>query len=240
MNNNYDHRLINLLVYAMTIESKSNKSINVPTIQIEIIKSNDCDKVITFLRENFFPQAPLASCEPKWIPSAEDEADLRKCIIHYGCSIMAMENDELVGVCIALPKKRSSIDEYYKEAEKAGKTKHGYIMKLLGDTNSKADIFNRYGVEEILYLFLASVAANQRGRNIAGLMTRELMRLGKSMNYEVLSMDCSSYYCAQVCERLGMDCLNSTLYAEYLDEMGEVMFKPKPPHVAMKTYAQRL
>ncbi|XP_005186939.1 arylalkylamine N-acetyltransferase-like 2 [Musca domestica] len=217
----------------------NNKSSNAD-IQMKIIATEDCDKVIKFLWENFFPYAPLAGSEPKWIPSREDEMVLREGITKHNCSIVAMKEDQIIGVSIALPKNRSAADEYFEAAKKAGKNKHGYIMQLLGEIMCKTDIFNRYGVEETLYVYLVSVAPNQRGRNIAYLMMRELMRVGKEKKFEVLSIDCSSYYCAQVCERLGMECLSTVPFSDYLDEKGEVIFRPSPPHVAMETYAQRL
>lgn len=212
----------------MADQSKQNynnkgKTLSDNGIQMKIITAHDCDKAIKFLWENFFPYAPLAGSEPKWIPSQEDERELRECIIKYGCSIMALERDQLIGVSVALPKNRSSADDYLEAAKKAGKNKHGYIMQLLGEILCKTEIFNRYGVEEILYVYLVSVATNQRGRNIAALMMRQLMLVAKQSNYEVLTVDCSSYYCAQVCERLGMECLNTVRFSEYVDEKGEMI-----------------
>ncbi|XP_013108744.2 arylalkylamine N-acetyltransferase-like 2 isoform X1 [Stomoxys calcitrans] len=211
------------------------------TLEIRVIQPEEAHKIVKFLVENFFAHAPLSSCHPKNVLTAEDEAKLCKCIEIYGCSIMALEGDELVGVCVALPKNRSSIDEYFQQADELGKdNKNGQILRLLGEVNRDAGIFDRYGVEEILYLFLASVATSHGGRNIATRMTQEWMRLGKLWNYQVLSMDCSSYYCARVCERLGMECLNTVLFDEYRDDSGNPIFKPALPHVAMKTFAQRL
>ncbi|XP_061395977.1 arylalkylamine N-acetyltransferase-like 2 [Musca vetustissima] len=153
---------------------------------------------------------------------------------------MALEKAEIIGVSIALPKNHASIGEYFEAAQKAGKTKHGYIMQLFGEIILKTDVFKRYGVEEVLYLYIASVAPNQRGRNIGALMLGELMQLAKEKNYKVLTADCSSYYCAKVCERMGMECLSTVAFADYLNEEGEVIFKPPAPHVAMKTYAKRV
>uniref|UniRef100_A0A1I8NMR7 N-acetyltransferase domain-containing protein n=1 Tax=Stomoxys calcitrans TaxID=35570 RepID=A0A1I8NMR7_STOCA len=192
------------------------------TLEIRVIQPEEAHKIVKFLVENFFAHAPLSSCHPKNVLTAEDEAKLCKCIEIYGCSIMALEGDEL-------------------QADELGKdNKNGQILRLLGEVNRDAGIFDRYGVEEILYLFLASVATSHGGRNIATRMTQELMRLGKLWNYQVLSMDCSSYYCARVCERLGMECLNTVLFDEYRDDSGNPIFKPALPHVAMKTFAQRL
>ncbi|XP_075168790.1 arylalkylamine N-acetyltransferase-like 2 [Haematobia irritans] len=210
-------------------------------IEIKVIKPKDLDRVEEFLMENFLRNAPLSSCPPVKEPSAEDKEKIRKCIEIYGCSLMALEGDTLVGVFVAMPKNRSSIDEYFENAQQLGKTnKYGQIMQLLGEINRDAGIFDRYGVDEILYLYIASVASSHGGRGIAAQMTRELMRLAKEWNYKVLSMDCSSYYCTRVCERLGLECLNTVVFEDYKDESGNPIFKPALPHRAMKTFAQRL
>lgn len=218
----------------------SNNAKPTTTLKIRVAQPEDSERVVEFLKDNFYPYAPLTSCEPKRIVTVEDENNLHECI-GYGCSLMALKDDQLVGVSVAMPQKRSSIDGYFATAKKLGNTKAGQMFRLLGEVNRDASVFDRYGVDEILYLFLSSVAPNHRGSNIATLMTQELMRLGKEKwNYQVLTVDCSSFYCAQVCERLGMECINTVIFSEYLDENGNPIFKPAAPHVAMKTYAQLL
>uniref|UniRef100_A0A1I8PZ48 aralkylamine N-acetyltransferase n=1 Tax=Stomoxys calcitrans TaxID=35570 RepID=A0A1I8PZ48_STOCA len=215
------------------------KPLNHDNLEIRIIQTKDVDKAVNFLMEYFFPNTPLSVAENK--PTAENALEIRQCIETYGCSIMALEGDEIVGVCTASPKTRASIEEYFVEADKLGKTnRYGQILRLVGEVNRGAAIFDHYGVENILCLYQAAVAPSHGGRNIATRMTQELMRLAKNWNYQVLSMDCSCHYSARVCERLGMECLNTIAYDTYRNDSGEVIFKPPFPHVAMKTYAKRL
>lgn len=52
----------------------------------------------------------------------------------------------------------------------------------------------------------------------------------------MIYVECSSYFSAKVVEKLGFKCIYSMSYKDYVNEQGEVVFKPQPPHEQFKIY----
>lgn len=53
----------------------------------------------------------------------------------------------------------------------------------------------------------------------------------------MIYVECSSYYTAKAAEKLGLKCIHSVTYSDYIDEKGEVVFKTQPPHKCFQVYA---
>lgn len=52
----------------------------------------------------------------------------------------------------------------------------------------------------------------------------------------MIDVECSSYFTAKAVEKLGFKCIYSLLYMDYVNEKGEIVFKPQPPHEHFKIY----
>ncbi|XP_065368982.1 arylalkylamine N-acetyltransferase 1-like [Calliphora vicina] len=213
-------------------------------IKIRVIQPEDSVEVVKFVVEHFYRDEPLCSIEPKIVASQTDIDDILECI-KAGSSIMATREvadskEELLAVNIAAPKDATCIEKYFKTAEKEGNTKYGQILKLLAIANRKADIFQRYQVTKIFYSFITCVKPTARGCNLGKRLKLEIMALGKSLGYEVLAADCTSFYSAIVCERLGMDRVYFIAYQDYVDENNRPIFCPPLPHVGLSSFAIRL
>lgn len=213
-------------------------------IKFRVIQPNDYEQVIDFVVENFYRDEPLSRIEPKVVPGESDRADILACL-QGGTSILAVQikengDEELVAVNTAVVKDSSCIDKYFETAEREGSTKYGQIMKLLGIASREADVFQKYGVQKILYSFMSCVKPTLRGKNIGVRIKLELMDMGRRMGYKLITADCTSYYSARVCERLDWDRVNFLAYKDYVDENNEPIFKPPPPHEGLTSFAKRL
>ncbi|XP_023304692.2 arylalkylamine N-acetyltransferase 1-like [Lucilia cuprina] len=213
-------------------------------IKIRVIQPEDSEQVVNFIVEHFYRDEPLCATEPKIVASQTDIDDILECI-RAGTSIMATKElshgeEELLAVNIAAPKDATCIEKYFKTAEKAGNTKYGQILKLLAIANRNADIFQRYNVSTIFYSFITCVKPSARGHNLGKRLKLEIMALGKTLGYQVLAADCTSFYSAGVCERLGMDRVHFIAYQDYVDENNRPIFNPPSPHVGLSSFAIRL
>lgn len=213
-------------------------------IKFRVVQPQEYEQVVDFIIEHFYRDEPLSCLEPKVIPNETDRADILACL-RGGTSILAVQikengEEELVAVNTAVPKDPSSIEKYFQTAEKEGNTKYGQILKLLGVANRSADVFTRYGVDKIFYSFMTCVKPTIRGKNLGVRLKQELMELGRRLGYKVLTADCTSFYSARVCERMGWDLVNFIAYKDYVDENNEPIFKPPPPHVGLNSFAVRL
>lgn len=213
-------------------------------IVIRVVQPHEYEQVVQFIIENFYRDEPLCSTEPKVVPGETDRADIMECL-KGGTSILAMQvkengEEQLVGVNIGVPKDPSSVEKYFKAAEKEGNTKYGQILKFLGIANRQADIFNRYGVDKLFYSFMSCVLPTCRGRNLGTRLKEELMALGKRLGYKLVTVDCSSFYSARLCKKMGWDVVNFIPYSEYKDEKGQQIFNPPAPHEGLTTLAVRI
>lgn len=52
----------------------------------------------------------------------------------------------------------------------------------------------------------------------------------------MIAVECSSYFTAKAVEKLGFQCIYSLLYMDYVNEQGDVVFKPQPPHEHIKIF----
>lgn len=213
-------------------------------IVIRIVEPHEYEQVVQFIIDYFYRDEPLCSTEPKVVPGETDRADIMQCL-KGGTSILAVQvkengEEELVGVNIGVPKDPSCVEKYYKAAEKEGNTKYGQIMKLLAIGTEKADLFNRYGVDKLFYSFMSCVKPTLRGKNLGTRLKVELMALGKRLGYKLVTVDCTSFYSARLCKRMGWDVVNFMPYKDYVDENNQPIFNPPAPHEGMTTLAVRV
>lgn len=218
----------------------SGKSDN---IKFRVVKPEESEKIVDFVIEHFYRDEPLCSLEPKIVPTELDRMHILKCT-KGGTSIMAVqetpEGEKLVAINIGVVKGPESVQEYYDEAAAEGNTKYGQILKLLGDANTKADIFKRYNVDKVFYSFMSCVEPTLRGCNMGTRLKTELMALAKRLGYKVVTVDCTGFYSARVVERMGWELMNTVYYKDYKDESGKQIFEPPAPHEGLKTYAVRV
>ncbi|XP_073837336.1 arylalkylamine N-acetyltransferase-like 2 [Musca autumnalis] len=211
-------------------------------IELKVIKEEHREKIADLLRKFFFPDEPLTGhTEPIGVASASEEEFVLD-NIKYGTCVMAVHKptNKIVGACMAGPQGVDEADKLFEEAAKEGDTKWGKILKMLACIERDAKVSQRYGVDKILYIIGTCVDSSMRGKNIGAYLYNAVRDLGKEKGYQLLRADCSSFYSAQIKERLGWDCINTVVYSEFVDENNKPYFSPPPPHVNCRSYALRL
>lgn len=214
---------------------------NVGDVKICVIKPQDRQRVLDFLRLHYYREEPLTvGTEPQQQDPADEEFNMSN--IEHGTCLMAVhgENETIVGAVLAGPKGPHEADHLFEDAAKEGSSKWGVILKFLACVERDANVCPRYGVEKVLHAHVLGVDSKTRGKNIGSRLLAELKLLGKQLNYELLAVDCTSYYSAMICDRLGWDCVNTVYYKDYLDENQCQVFHVTPPHDCCKTFAVRL
>lgn len=215
--------------------------------EIRIAQPEDKKELLKFLHNNYYYEEPLSiSMEPKGPDPNDEEFVMNN--LQYGCSLVAVqtekENSEkvntTVGTLISGPKYPDDLSKLLKEAEKFGNSKWGHIMKIIACIEHDANVFERYQVSKVMHAHALAVHSEVRGKSLGITLLKELIKLSKSLDYEVITIDCTSYYSAKLCDRLAWDCINILQYSDYLDDNNQQVFRPEAPHCCIKTYALRL
>ncbi|XP_061393501.1 arylalkylamine N-acetyltransferase-like 2 [Musca vetustissima] len=211
-------------------------------IELRIVQEEDREAILEVLRKFFFKDEPLTGfTEPMGVASVtEEEYVLNQ--IKYGTSVMAIHKptNKVVGACMAGPQGVDEADHLFEESAKEGDTKWGKILKMLACIERDAKVSQRYGVEKILYIIGTCVDSSMRGKNLGSRLYNAVRDLGKQKGYQLLRADCTSFYSAQIKERLGWDCINTIVYKEFVDDNNKPYFSPPAPHDACRSYALRL
>ncbi|XP_011188381.2 arylalkylamine N-acetyltransferase-like 2 [Zeugodacus cucurbitae] len=205
-------------------------------IQIQVIQLCDRDKVLDFLRSHYYQEEPLTiGSEPKEQDPEDEKFNMSQ--ITHGTCLMALSGEYIVGVLISGPKSSNEAEHLFEDAARFGPTKWGAALTILACAERDSNVYKRYNIAKALHIHILAVDAKLRGRAIGSRLIGEVKNLGRQLSYPLLTLDCTSYYSARLCERLNMDCVNVIKYEDYLDEEGKPIFKPPPPHEFLKTFA---
>ncbi|XP_067642423.1 arylalkylamine N-acetyltransferase-like 2 [Eurosta solidaginis] len=218
-------------------------------IEIYVIKLADQKEVLNFLRKHYYPEEPLTiGREPK-TQDAEDEKFQMSQILHGTC-LMAVQtvvacndnasDERIVGVLLSGPKSNGEAEDLFEEAERLGSTKWGTILRVLAYAERETNVFKRYNISKALHIHCLAVDVAARGCSVGLRLIEQLMNIGRQLEYLLMTLDCTSYYSAKLCERLEMECINVIKYDEYLDCNGKPIYTPPAPHESLKTFATRL
>lgn len=228
---------------------RKNSSFNVDKIKIRRVKPKDSERVLEFLRIHYYKEEPLTiGIQPVEQTKENEEYDIATIAegfslmaLHSSCRIRGCGPDErIVGVVLAGSKKCDESKHLFEEAAKFGPTKDGHILQFLACVERDANVYERYNVDKALHADLLSVDANVRGKKLGTRLMLALAKLGRRKRYPLLTIDCTSYYSAQLIANLGWDCVNVMYYVDYVDDDEEPVFQPPPPHFCCKTYAVAL
>uniref|UniRef100_A0A0K8W7E8 aralkylamine N-acetyltransferase n=1 Tax=Bactrocera latifrons TaxID=174628 RepID=A0A0K8W7E8_BACLA len=223
------------------------KPSQVDNIRIRVIKLNESDDVLKFIRIHFYPDEPMNIGSAQGHPDLEDEQFNISQIAH-GTSLMAMQqqtagsilSERIVGVLLSGPKHSNEAEHLFKEAARYGSSNWGTQVGILAQAERDCNVYERYNVERALHIHALAVDKSLRGLAIGMRLLEKFKGLGLELKYPLMTLDCTSLYSAKSAERVGMNCVNVIKYADYLDKEGEVVYKPPPPHEYLKTYAMRL
>lgn len=114
------------------------------------------------------------------------------------------------------------------------------ILALLEFVDTQFNLFEIYpDIDRYLDGKFLSVNSNYRGQGIAGKLLQRTMDYMLEHNIPIMSVVCSSYYSARVCEKLDYKEVYQLRYADYVVD-GENPLLPAEPHTSVKALVKRV
>lgn len=204
------------------------------SFRIEVIKAEDVDGVIAFLKERFFK---VGSCrwfkEISFLISSfhcfQDEPlnsslDLGDCpeLEHFcrsgldsGLSLKVIDElGTIIGVAVNSKVKRGEVedDSVYRGHEKFYK-----IIQVSEHAAKQVDLFGKHPeVNEYLEAKVLSVSADYRCQGIGKLLVNARLKLMEDLGIPVFYIQCSSYFAARIMEKSGFEEAFTMPYKEFL------------------------
>ncbi|XP_075232597.1 arylalkylamine N-acetyltransferase 1-like isoform X1 [Lycorma delicatula] len=221
---------------------------NTSPYTISKISNRDADRVIDFLRRFFFKDEPLNVAVGLLDDPNSNCLELEQyCInsIPDGASLMAQNNaGDIVGVClngIDVRGGTKASEEVNVADEECSNPKFKKILNLLSVVGKQSDVFGQFpNIDKVLEVRILSVDDNYRGKGIAKSLIERSKSLGQEIGIPMIRVDCTSAFSAMAVAHLGFQCIYTLQYAEYLDNNGEPIFNPPPPHSCVKTFVYPL
>jgi N-acetylglutamate synthase-like GNAT family acetyltransferase len=209
-------------------------------ISIRVAKDDDCDAILTFIREHYYKEEPITISHPEAGHTVDDEAFCMTHVVH-DTVLVAIDGESaaLVGVLIAGPIVPGDADEMLRNAEKSSK-KWSDIQKLLAYIETKADVLGKFNLERALHCHVLTVHQAYRGNRIGQRLFEQCFANAQKLNYKLMSVDCTSIFTNQIAERCGMNCISTVTYDEYNEFIGEKLFQPREPNFEIKTFVREI
>lgn len=214
------------------------------SIVYRIAVACDYDKILDFIRKNYYPEEPITIGN---MPLAQDSADeeFSMSVIPFGASVVAIDsnkNDEIIGVILAGPIERGEAGHMVEEAKQCAldNKKWSEILLLLAHLEENANIYERYNIDKALHIHVMAVSNKYRGKSIGLNLMENCFNAGKSLGYPLVTVDCTSIFSIRIAEKLHMDNIFTLAFADYKDSTGRQIFSPPMPHTHIKTFAKIL
>ncbi|XP_075233267.1 arylalkylamine N-acetyltransferase-like 7 [Lycorma delicatula] len=208
-------------------------------IEIEYpIPEDRYDDVIVHLRNNFFPDEPLNCsvnlCQPGQAHKGLEDHCLKTLKDKY--SIMAYETStgEIAGVVLSGIVYKGDYETELENLKTVKDEKFKRIFTLLFGASKDADLFNKYGVNELFEIRILSVDKKYRNKGIANKLFARSLELAKKNGFKVLKTDASSKYSQKSADRNGFKVEHEVIFEDYKTENGEVIFNIPQPHISLQ------
>ncbi|XP_072384928.1 arylalkylamine N-acetyltransferase 1-like [Diabrotica undecimpunctata] len=198
----------------------------------------DRDAIVDYLRASFFKDEPLNSfleLITEDNPTCETLEEFTVGHIPTGINLVAVHNDQIVGLCLSGPMEKGEQLTFDCQNEKYNK-----LVRLLDYAEKQCDPFEIYpNSTKGISVQVISVRKDFTGRGIAAELLQKACDLAKQRGYDFVDMACTSLYSAKLSEKLNFELKYSLKYTDY-KENGEVVFKPELPHTTLKIYLKKL
>ncbi|GAB0095829.1 hypothetical protein DMENIID0001_112590 [Sergentomyia squamirostris] len=204
-------------------------------ISYEVIKPEDADQVVAFIKKHFFEDEPLnrslvlGECKQLEMFSIE--------CLPEDLSFKAMRNGEIIGVMINGIMRK---DFEGPHTDFSGHEKFQKIITMSESLEHQCDIFGRFpDIDRFVDGRIMCVSSDARGLGIAGKLVEETLNRMIRENLPMIYIQCSSLYSARVLEKLNFEEILSLKYEDYQID-GMVVFTPEKPHEHVKIFIKRL
>ncbi|XP_050433460.1 arylalkylamine N-acetyltransferase 1-like [Adelges cooleyi] len=203
---------------------------------IEAITSEDRQAVIDFLRQFFYRDEPLIIALDMTVDvkaMAKLEAYCNS-LLDNGLACKAVSADgRLIGVILNGVK--CKLDKHEDDTE--DDTKFQHITKFLNKVDKEANFFCQYpNVCRALTIDIVAVDHKYRGKGVCKSLMDKARELALKNRCSMIYVECSSYFSAKAAEKLGFQCIYTLSYKDYLNDQGQPIFNPPPPHTQSKVY----
>ena len=209
--------------------------------EIQNINDSEVDEILEFKNLHFHNSDPLELAHP----SKEHRSTGTVLIvqeIRNGFVLKAVETStsKIVGFLIGTPVDATFTDETKKIAEAEKDQCRVDIITFLALVSEKANIFERFGINQCMKLRSICVHKDFRGHKIATRLLETAIIETNKLNFEWISITCTSFYTAKIVVTLGMQQVSSISYQEYNDKVGKQVFTPIEPHLEISTFVMKL
>ncbi|CAD7081039.1 unnamed protein product [Hermetia illucens] len=210
-------------------------------VDIRVAVPDDFEDILYGFRTYFWPHEPLsAGHKIKTVSLSEEEFAMST--PQKGMSLIATDpdrGDKVVGfltIDISTPGLLAEYDELSKDKpkEERAEAMGGIFNKL----NEKADVFEMYKVDKVLWLVYLGVDQAMRGKNIGTRLVERGISMAESLGCKVIEIDCTSAFSARIAQRTGMKCIGEIAYKDYVDANGEQIFNPPAIHTHMQRFVK--
>ncbi|XP_022918295.2 arylalkylamine N-acetyltransferase 1-like [Onthophagus taurus] len=207
--------------------------------QLRVIKKEESEKVLDFLRTFFFRDEPL-NVDVKLLDGEKTCKELEEYsmkALKDNVSVMAItDSGKIIGVCLnGIINKNDGKEEFIVKDPKFSK-----ITNLLSYVDKMADVFGKYpDIDKMISVDILSVDKSWRGQGIAKKLMNKTRELAREQDFKLMRCDCSSHFSAKAIARLGFQCIYSLKYEDYKKE-GRPVFNPEHPHKEVTVYIQRI
>lgn len=99
----------------------------------------------------------------------------------------------------------------------------------------KAEVYEKLGKKVYFEGVFLSVLSEYGGRGIAGKLIEAIEKKAQQMEIDTVYICCSSEFSAKSCEKSDFQLFHEYPYSNFVED-GEIIFKVKPPHYALKSY----
>ncbi|EDV33118.2 uncharacterized protein Dana_GF20033 [Drosophila ananassae] len=214
-------------------------------ITIRIMTEMDYPKVKLFMKDNFYYDEPMGMGvdEPLHLQNEADEDKNHLNMISQKLCLVATEDTNkgrVVGIVLAERQIPENMEDHRIYAENSEQHLWGQNLRFLSKVERDADLFNRFGVSELLYSYITNVDAKLRGKGLGSRLAAALMDVGRSRGLPLMAAYCTSFYSARQKAALGMECVHSYPFVDFRDKEGHVVFNPPPPHTHVQVMVMRL
>lgn len=210
-------------------------------IVFRVANEYEHDKVLKFLRENFFTEEPINRAYPSKDDSMEEEFLLS--LLPHGNIIFAIDTaneNEIAGLACMGEITKNYSKESWEESETTTNTKWCDILKFMSHIEAKSNVCERYDVSKAVHLHGVTVSGKYRGKSLGKRLFEVCFDVAKIRNFKLVSADCSSIYSIHIAESVGMEYVSRVTYDEYHEKIGRKLFNPIEPHTEIKTYVKRI
>lgn len=205
-------------------------------ILFRVAENSDYENILNFVREHYYNEEPITLSHPEHGHTKDDE-EFTMSHVNYGTVLLAIDskNNEIVGALISGQIEVGDADKMLEDSKNSEK-KWSDIQKLLAYIEKKADVLGKLNLPKALHCHALGVHSDYRGLRLGQRLFEKWFELAKELNFELLSVDCTSIYSIKISEKFGMECISTVTYDEYNKFLGQNLFQTKPPNSEVKTF----